>query len=149
MRFLIFKEKYEFKLGDTVITVDPVDTIRRGVKSTTFRRNKKPLGPYGIRQGNYFHPIVPKDFYLRIYKREPRTIQSLTVEEIRVDLGLTAHEMSQVYYPSLFLDGIRKINRNKRIQPTDIFYLYYFRVIWRTNNQKLDKFFIKEVKKAA
>jgi len=136
MRFIIFKKQYTFTVcKGGYITVDPVERIRRGLKRSTFRIKKKPLGMHYIRQGNYYKPTIPKDFNLQFYQREPRTIASLTPEEIQIDLGLKPLEMKSIrgYHPDLhafFLEGMQRINRTKTITITDVFYLHYFNVIW-------------------
>lgn len=144
MRFIIFKEKYEFSGILGKIIVDPVARIRRELKASTFRLKKKPLGMYYIRQGNYFKPKIPKDFNLRFYKVEARAIWTLTSEEVRVDLGLTPGEFEEVLateedYHAFFLKGIRKINRNRAIQGTDTGYLHHFKVIWTDSSKNSKK----------
>lgn len=142
MKILHFKEWYEIKLRpEPSLFIDPIARILEGIKTTTLRLKAKTPGDYRIRQGNYMKPRYDSSsfgWHLHIYLLEKITIESLSKEQIRKDIGLTNGEMKVVsaYYPDVnifFLKAMRKINRKHLILATDTLYLCYFKVALEPN----------------
>ena len=159
MKFLSFKDKYTFEIYQNIgepsqsihlIEINPVERILQGLKITTLRVKRNRPRIYQVRQGSYKKPIIAP-FRVNIWKVEPRKFNSLSLQEIQKDIGLTDSEFRIIEtcegdlgdMMRFFLEKFQKISGVKTFNFESTAYLHYLKVNHVNEGNTLDKFVVK------
>jgi len=149
MADIIFKKEYVIRLDrTTTIIVNPYEAIKKGFKKTTLRIKPLKTGIYKAKHGSYYKPIY-WDYKLHIYRVRVVSINELTDEELKEDIGLTDEQFelltSKIPIKEHFLQMLIKFNK-RRIAETGIeitldtpMCLHYFKIV-DDSDMALDKF---------